>query len=141
MAIKAVARSPRLSSEINVTPLVDVCLVLLIIFMLVTPLLPDTGVPVPETRTPRPILERPTQLTVTLEHDGSILLERTALSETDLARELSLIHAADPERQVVIAADRRLDYGRVRQVIRRVREAGFERVGLITARAGRAKAV
>jgi biopolymer transport protein ExbD len=132
MATTTAVQLGRVNSEINVTPLVDVCLVLLIIFMVVIPLLPPASVPLPETAAPKPILERPNQITITLKQDGSILVERNSLSEIELVRELSQIHALAPERDIVIKADRNLKYERVREVIRRIREAGFERVGLIT---------
>jgi biopolymer transport protein ExbD len=140
MARTTAVRFPQVASEINVTPLVDVCLVLLIIFMLVTPLLPGTSVLLPETVEPQPILERPSQLTITIEQGGGILVGRNRLLEADLVRELSPIYAASPEHTIVIKADRRLKYERVREVIKRVRQAGFERVGLITRQSGRAHA-
>jgi biopolymer transport protein ExbD len=138
MARTTAVRFPQVASEINVTPLVDVCLVLLIIFMLVTPLLPNANVPA--TEKPKPIPERPSQLTITIEQDGSVLVGRNRVPEADLVRELSPIYTASPERTIIIKADRRLKYDRVREVIQRVREAGFERVGLITRRSGRARA-
>ena len=122
MARTTALRFGEVTSEINVTPLVDVCLVLLIIFMVVTPLLPGTSVLLPETDEPQSIPERPAQLTITMEHDGGLLIERNRISEADLVRELSPIYAASPERTIVLKADRRLKYERVREVITRVRE-------------------
>jgi biopolymer transport protein TolR len=122
-------------SDINVTPLVDVCLVLLIIFMVVTPLLGRSDVQLPETPAPDPMAEKPGQLTVAVEADGRIALGKLHLAgAADLAAALREVHGRSPEREVVIQADRRLRYGEVRQVLARVNQAGFAHAGLAATR-------
>jgi biopolymer transport protein TolR len=121
-----------IKSDINVTPLVDVCLVLLIIFMVVTPLLSNAKVQLPETRTPDTLPERAGQLTVSIQADGNLSIGPRRVAETDLELALAEIHSRSPEREVVVKGDRRLSYDRVRQVLRRVNAAGFAKAGLAT---------
>jgi biopolymer transport protein TolR len=130
--------SSSIRSEINVTPLVDVCLVLLIIFMVVTPLLtPDPGVRLPETRAPQPLPEDAGQLAVSIRADGGVRLGGGHIADARLAAELGAIHRRCPDREVVVKADRSLPYHRVREVMRMLNEAGFTRVGLVTERSDR----
>ena len=118
-------------SDINVTPLVDVCLVLLIIFMVVTPLLGKGKVKLPETPDPEAMPEQKGQLTVSIEKDGALSLGAERLAgAAGLAAALSEAHGRSPEQAVVVKGDRRLTYGEVRQVLRRVNEAGFTHAGL-----------
>ncbi len=115
-----------IKSDINVTPLVDVCLVLLIIFMVVTPLLGKSEVRLPETRNPDAMPEKSGQLTVSIEASGAIALGQQKLADaTALAAALREMHQRSPEREVVVQGDRRLSYGEVRQILKRVNEAGF----------------
>jgi biopolymer transport protein TolR len=120
-----------IKGDINVTPLVDVCLVLLIIFMVVTPLLGKAKVKLPETRDPEAMPEQKGQLTVSIQEDGALSLG--AERQTDaasLAAALRAAHDRSPEQAVVVKGDRRLTYGEVRQVLRRVNESGFTHAGL-----------
>jgi len=121
-----------IKSDINVTPLVDVCLVLLIIFMVVTPLLSNSKVVLPETRTPDMLPEREGQLTVSIQADGGVSLGSRRVAEADLASALREMHARSPEREVVVKGDRRLSYQQVRQILRQVNAAGFAKAGLAT---------
>lgn len=130
----------RLSSEINVTPLVDVCLVLLIIFMLITPLLRNSDVLLPETNDPSTLPETQRQLTISVKQDGSIFVQETRTKSEELVAALSGLHAADPDRAVVVKGDRRLQYKNVREVMRLIRQAGFQRAVLVTESAGRSAA-
>jgi TolR protein len=126
-------------SDINVTPLVDVCLVLLIIFMVVTPML-QTGVPVqlPETGNPDKYPENAKQLKVTITDDGKIFFSKDDWipSLAELQRRLADIQRETPDKEVVVKADRRLKYKDVREVMKAMNEAGFTRVGLITTKKG-----
>jgi biopolymer transport protein TolR len=127
-------------SEINVTPLVDVCLVLLIIFMVVTPLL-QKGVDVnlPETANPERMPEGQQQLDIALKVDGSIFVGQDWVPKEQLPARLKEIYAASPEKDVVIKADRRMRYHEVRDLMRMVQEAGFPGAGLEARRREAAK--
>jgi biopolymer transport protein TolR len=126
-------------SDINVTPLVDVCLVLLIIFMVVTPML-QTGVPVqlPETANPDKYPESAKQIKVTITDDGKIFFSKDDWipSTAELQRRMTDIQRETPDKEVVVKADRRLKYKEVREVMKAINEAGFTRVGLITTKKG-----
>ena len=118
-------------AEINVTPLVDVCLVLLIIFMVVTPLIND-AVRLPETPTPGAMAERPDQLVVVVGGDGGVAVAGRPVTADGLAEALRT--EAGSGREVVIKADRAIPYGRVREVMLALSRAGIGRVGLVTRR-------
>jgi len=120
-------------SEINVTPLVDVCLVLLIIFMVVTPLINNGGrVVLPETRKPLAIPEGKDQVTLTVDAAGLIFVNENWVDAGQLKAALTQLHAKSPEKQIRLRADRSLNYGAVRNVMRSVSEAGFLHADLIT---------
>jgi biopolymer transport protein TolR len=125
-------------SDINITPLVDVCLVLLIIFMVVTPLL-QSGIPVllPETSKPEKYPEGQKQVKVAIQEDGKIFIGKDWVpNRTELTKRMEDMLAADPQKEVVIKADRRLKYKDVREVMKALNDAGFTKVGLITTKKG-----
>jgi biopolymer transport protein TolR len=125
--------APEVRSDINVTPLVDVCLVLLIIFMVVTPLLQKgVNVTLPATSDPEKMPENQKQLEVSIRSDGSVFLGQNWVTAEDLPSTLEEIHSNNPDRQVVVKGDKRLKYKEVRKVMRLLNEAGFTRVGLVT---------
>ncbi|MEO7544080.1 MAG: ExbD/TolR family protein [Novosphingobium sp.] len=121
-------------AEINVTPLVDVMLVLLIIFMVTAPLL-KAGVPVqlPESRA-RPLSEDARQLTLTLDRDGTAYLDGDRLAPGQLAARLGAVPAGPDGKPplVTLRADRALDYGRVMAVMGELNRAGFNAISLVT---------
>ncbi|HEX9942568.1 MAG TPA: ExbD/TolR family protein [Thermoanaerobaculia bacterium] len=119
--------------DINVTPLVDVCLVLLIIFMVVTPML-QQGVDVakPETQNPTKMPENQKQLTMAMKADGSVFVGQNWVPDANLKASLEEAHSSSPDKDVIIKADRRLKYKQVRGLMRMINEAGFSRVGLVT---------
>lgn len=125
-------------SEINVTPLVDVCLVLLIIFMVVTPMLGTGDINLPRTDKPSKKPEDPKQLVLNVKfanppilgiHDDS---GENTYSRADFEKKLDEDYQRNSARPVVIKADERLAWKDVRDVMRIAKDAGFENVGLIT---------
>ncbi len=126
-------------SDINITPLVDVCLVLLIIFMVVTPML-QTGVPVqlPDTNNPEKYPESAKQQKVTVTEDGKIFMSKDdwVPNTQDLTRRVAEITRETPDKEFVVKADKRLRYRQVREVMKAINEAGVTKVGLITTKKG-----
>jgi biopolymer transport protein TolR len=119
-------------SQINVTPLVDVCLVLLIIFMVVTPMLQKgIDVALPETPKPDKMPEGSKQIDVSIKQDGSIYVMQNWVPDDRVQSTLKDIHDASPDKSVVVKGDRRLKYKQVRKVMEMLNEAGFSRVGLV----------
>jgi len=118
-------------SDINVTPLVDVCLVLLIIFMVVTPML-QKGVDVnlPETTLPERMPEGQKQLDLAIKQDGSIFVAQKWVPKDQVLATLRDIYSQTPDKDVVIKADRRIEYREVRDLMRLVQQAGFPGAGL-----------
>lgn len=120
-------------AEINVTPLVDVMLVLLIIFM-VTVTLPAVGVPIklPESRA-NPVEELPDQVNISVDNAGRIYLENDPVTPGGLADALASIRRNDGEQPVVVLrGDTGLDYGRVMAVMGELNRAGFKSISLVT---------
>jgi TolR protein len=123
---------PGVRGDINVTPLVDVCLVLLIIFMVVTPMLQKgVDVALPQTVDPSKMPESSKQLTVSVKSDGSVFLQQNYVPNEQISQALKDIHDQNPDKTVVVKGDRRLKYKDVRKVMRLINEAGFGRVGLV----------
>jgi biopolymer transport protein ExbD len=127
----AIAPSP-INADINVTPLVDVCLVLLIIFMVVTPML-QKGVDVllPETKSPDKIPETEKQTIVAVKSDGSAFIGQNWIPKNQLLMEFKKMKAEEPDKEIVIKGDRRLKYKDVRDVMKLLNDAGWTKVGLI----------
>ncbi|WDA39746.1 ExbD/TolR family protein [Erythrobacter sp. BLCC-B19] len=119
-------------AEINVTPLVDVMLVLLIIFM-VTVTLPATGVPIdlPDSRA-APVEEKPDQITVSIDAGGRIFIEDSPVPAGGLPAALEGLRGGDEPPLIVLRADRSLDYGRVMQVMGELGRTGFTSISLVT---------
>ena len=119
-------------AEINVTPLVDVMLVLLIIFM-VTITLPAVGVPIelPESRA-APVEEQPDQITISIDRQGVIYIEDTAVPQGGLPAALEALDRGGEPPLVVLRADRSLEYGRVMQVMGELGRTGFTSISLVT---------
>ena len=119
-------------SQINVTPLVDVMLVLLIIFMVTAPIL-QQGVPVDLPKVAGgPLAGQEEQLVVNIAKGGQLYLNDTALTPEQLTEKLRAIAAARPDRQLYVRADQAVPYGQVMVVMGAVRDAGLVRVGLVT---------
>jgi len=119
-------------SEINVTPFVDVMLVLMIIFMVAAPML-TVGVPIklPETSAnAMPNEEEP--LTITLTKDGLVLIQTTEYSQDELIPKLTAIAAERTNKKVFLRADGALPYEAVAQVMGALNAGGFNDIGLVT---------
>ena len=121
-------------SEINVTPMVDVMLVLLIIFMVSAPLL-TVGVPIdlPQTRAKALDLDRE-PLTVSVKLNGDVFLQNSEIKVDDLVPKLQAITQArgGADERIYVRGDRKVDYGTVMRVMGRLSAAGFHRVALVT---------
>ena len=119
-------------AEINVTPLVDVMLVLLIIFMITAPMLQhEVEVNLPEvTNKPRTASEE--QLVLTVTKEGSVFLNSTAYTLESLRPQLQVLSRAQPDQEMFLRADAEVPYGTVVQVMDAVKKAGILRLGMIT---------
>ncbi len=120
-------------SEINVTPFVDVMLVLLIIFMVAAPML-TVGVPIelPETAANALPTEQEEPLTVTITAEGDLMIMTTPVADADLIPRLKAIAAEREGDKVFLRADGRLPYERVAQVMGALNAGGFNNIGLVT---------
>ena len=119
-------------SEINVTPLVDVMLVLLIIFMVAAPLM-TVGVPIdlPETQA-KPLNAETQPITVSVNDKGQIYLQETEIPIEEVVPKLEAISKTGYEERIYVRADKASQYGTVMQVMARISAAGFKNLGLIT---------
>ena len=120
-------------AEINVTPFVDVMLVLLIIFMVAAPML-TVGVPVelPETAATALPTEAEEPLTVTMTAQGALLIQKTEVDANELIAKLQLIAAERDSDRLFLRADAAISYGQVAQVMGALNAAGFRNIGLVT---------
>ena len=118
-------------SEINVTPFVDVMLVLLIVFMITAPLL-TVGVPVdlPKTKA-QPMTQAEEPLVISVDAKGVIYIQETSVALENLVPRLIAITGRNAEARIFLRGDRNVDYGRIMQVMGNVNAAGFRRVALI----------
>lgn len=120
-------------AEINVTPLVDVMLVLLVVFMVAAPLL-TVGVPVNLPHTDAKPIDTPKQpLVVSLNAQGQIYVANRAVSTDGLVPRLQQLTHANPDAPLYVRGDRAISYGRVLKVMSLVSAAGFHKVSLIAA--------
>ncbi len=127
-------------SEINVTPLVDVMLVLLIIFMVAAPLM-TVGVPVQLPKTAAPKVTQPKQpIVVSIDETGQPFLDKEPLSEDTMVPRLKELAAQDPSQVVLVRGDRSVPYGRIIEIMGQVSAAGFGKVSLIAQAPGGAVA-
>jgi biopolymer transport protein TolR len=122
-------------ADINVTPMVDVMLVLLVIFMVAAPLL-TVGVPVdlPQTKAPA-INEQKEPLVITVNAEGKLFLQNTEVGDDELVPRLQAITKNNPDADIYVRGDRAINYGRVMEVMGMVASAGFTKVSLITEQA------
>lgn len=125
-------RNDELQAEINITPLVDVVLVLLVIFMVVTPLLKqEIPLELPISDNSRSAQDL-AQLTLTLASDGGVFLNGQPLLRETLVTQLQALYAARTEKTIFLEADRHLSYGDVVNVMDDCKAAGVTAIGVIT---------
>ena len=120
-------------SEINITPMVDVMLVLLIIFMVAAPML-TVGVPVklPETAAAALPTEQEEPLTVTVTADGRLAIQTTEVTDADMIAKLTAIAAERTSRKIYLRADGAVAYERVAQVMGALNAGGFNEIAFVT---------
>ncbi len=123
-------------SEINVTPMVDVMLVLLIVFMVAAPLL-TVGVPVDLPKTQAGALgdDSKEPLQVSVMSDGGVFLQDQPIALDEIVPRLTAIAENDKDVRVFVRADKSVDYGKVMEVMGLLSAAGFTRIGLVTEQA------
>jgi biopolymer transport protein TolR len=119
-------------AEINVTPFVDVMLVLLIVFMVTAPLL-TAGVPIdlPQTRA-RLLGQDREPLAVSIDNAGKVFLQNTEIAVDELVPKLMAISENGYNQRIFVRGDRTVDYGKVMEVMGLLNSAGFTRIGLVT---------
>lgn len=119
-------------SEINVTPMVDVMLVLLIIFMVAAPLL-TVGVPIDLPDTQAKAMNADTQpITVSIADTGKIYLQETEIPIDEVVAKLQAISKTGYEERIFVRGDKIADYGTVMKVMARISAAGYKNIGLVT---------
>lgn len=119
-------------SEINVTPLVDVMLVLLIVFMVAAPLM-TVGVPVELPKTEAKSMDAPKEpLYITVQKDRSVYLQETKIPLAELAGKLNAIVKNGNQEQLFVRADTATEYGAVMEVMGVLNSAGYKKIGLVT---------
>jgi biopolymer transport protein TolR len=119
-------------SEINVTPMVDVMLVLLIIFMVAAPLL-TVGVPIDLPQTQAKSIDQDREpLTLSVNDKGQVFLQNTQIELDEIVPKLKAIAKNGFEERIYVRGDRKVDYGTVMRVMGRLSAAGYRRVALVT---------
>jgi len=122
----------RLVAEINVTPLVDVMLVLLIIFMVTAPMMTQgVDVELPET-TAKPLPQKEKPVTITVTKKGAIFINKIKGDRDLLRQQLLKMAAANKDRPIFLKADRNVPYGLVVEVMADIKDSGFDKLGMIT---------
>ena len=118
--------------EINVTPFVDVMLVLLIIFMVTAPLL-TSGVPLelPEAKGQQ-LQASKEPVTISVQKDGKVFIQETQVQLNDIASKLKAIAKNGYDEPIFVRGDKGIDYGTVMRVMARIKQGGFNKVSLVT---------
>jgi biopolymer transport protein ExbD len=121
-----------LEATINVTPLVDICLVLLIIFMIVVPaMVSGIAVQLPAAKG-APVAHATEQTIITVKDDATVYIDDLVIRRDQFASEIQRIHAKDPKKLIAVRGDRRVVYGDLADVLDECREAGYGDVRLMT---------
>ena len=122
----------RLVSDINVTPLVDVMLVLLIIFMITAPMMTQgLDVDLPETTT-KALRQKEDPIVVSIDKEGAIMLDKIKVTRVLLKQQLAKSPAETKAQPIYLKADKNVSYGTVVAVMADIKDAGFEKLGMIT---------
>jgi len=125
-------RRATVMADINVTPMVDVMLVLLIVFMVAAPLL-TVGVPIDLPQTQAKSMEQDKEpLTVSVNDKGQVFLQNTEIKIDEIVPKLKAIAKNGAEERIYVRGDRKVDYGTVMRVMGRLSAAGYRRVALVT---------
>lgn len=125
-------RRSRVNSEINVTPLVDVMLVLLIVFMVAAPLL-SVGVPIDLPKTDAKALpSQQAPLTISVDSEGRVFLQDEEVLMADLIAKLVAVSDTGYDERIFLRGDENSDYGAVMKVMARINAAGFSNLNLVT---------
>lgn len=118
-------------SDINVTPFVDVMLVLLIIFMVAAPLM-MVGVPLQLPKTTATKVTPPREpLVISIDKDGKLFIRKDPVNEDQLVARLQELHGSEPDSVVYVRGDKVLEYGKVMDVMSLVGKAGFGKISLV----------
>ncbi|MCK9174474.1 MAG: protein TolR [Desulforhopalus sp.] len=124
--------SKRLVSDINITPLVDVMLVLLIIFMVTAPMMTQgLNVDLPKV-TGKALVQKETPITITLMEDGTISINKLPLTRALMINELQKKYAANKNQAIYLMASTNVPYGHVVQIMADIKTAGFDQIGMVT---------
>ncbi|WFU08106.1 protein TolR [Rhizobium sp. CB3090] len=119
-------------ADINVTPLVDVMLVLLIIFMVAAPMM-TSGVPIDLPQTQAGALNAQTQpITISIKQDGQVFLQETQIDVAEIAAKLQAIATTGYNERIFVRGDGKAPYGVIADVMSRIQEAGYKNIGLVT---------
>ncbi|MET3856009.1 MULTISPECIES: protein TolR [unclassified Rhizobium] len=125
-------RNKNVISEINVTPLVDVMLVLLIIFMVAAPMM-TVGVPIDLPETQAKALNSETQpITISVKNSGEVYLQETPIPVDEVAAKLEAIATTGYNERIFVRGDATAPYGVIADVMARIQGAGFKNIGLVT---------
>jgi biopolymer transport protein TolR len=123
-------------AEINVTPMVDVMLVLLIIFMVTSPLMvAGVQVDLPQTSS-APIAGQDEPISVTIDVNGNVYIQDTKIKKTELTDKLLAIAGEKKDVRIFVRGDKAIDYGKVMEIVSAINSAGFSKVALLTEVAG-----
>jgi len=119
-------------SEINVTPFVDVMLVLLIIFMVTAPMMVQgVEIDLPNSEAP-PLTGADDQVVLSIDSEGNLYIDKTSYDPDEMQRKLKAIHEANPEATVFVKADGAIPYQQVMDLMAMAKDAGIGKVGLVT---------
>lgn len=117
-------------SSINITPFVDIILVVLIIFMLATPVIMNPGIKVNLPQAASGDSTTPSQVTVSIDTAGTVFLNGKKLSQEDLLKQIGDLVKANPDAQAILAADKDVPHGTVIQVLDQIKSAGIKKFAI-----------